>query len=101
MALDDQFYGADERTARLARVYDQEMDEPGELFVSDIVRFHELDERQDGVFKIRLLWDSLSRVLPLVIEVTEEDSEEFEVCVHRIRTDSADWRERFEHPWAF
>ena len=100
----------DERAARMAAyyarkeqhlaVYDQEMDEPGDLTLGQVIRFRELDERTDGAQVFRMLWDSLSIALPIVIEVFEvEDGAE--VCVHRARVEAHEWSEAYAHPWAF
>jgi hypothetical protein len=97
----EQDQGSDERTALLAQVYDREMDEAGDTFVSSVLRYRELDERRDGKHVFRLLWDSMSEALPIVVEVTKEDDEENEMPIHVIRVEASEWREAFEHPWAY
>ena len=93
--------GSDERTAQLARVYDQEMDEPGDTFIGGILRFRELDERTDGEHIFRLLWDSKADVLPLMIEVFEVREDNQDVPVERLRFEASDYREAWAHPWGF
>ena len=95
---DDQ--GSDVRTAQLLAPYDQEMDEPGDEYVSDVLRFAELDERTDGAHIFRLMFDRMGGQLPLLIEVFEVEGSDV-IPVHRVRAQARNWRERFAHPWAF
>ena len=91
--------GSDERTARLARVYDQEMDAPGEETIASVLQFRELDERTDGAHIVRMLWDSASEVLPIVIEVFEVGGS-MELPIHRLRVVGEQAQDAFAHPFA-